>query len=124
MPPLCNLWPGTAIPYNYTSLADREIVIRLLGEAAWELLDDRDPARRRYGLHRLSGVTRRYRCGFAFRSGFARTKRAKPRPARPSNVKPSRAPPPPPVSAEAVTVKVTVVAGEVPAAFEQVRVNV
>ncbi len=27
------------IPYNYTSLADREIVIRLLGEAAWELLD-------------------------------------------------------------------------------------
>ena len=23
------------IPYNYTSLADREIVIRLLGEAAW-----------------------------------------------------------------------------------------
>jgi len=27
------------IPYNYTSLADREIVIRLLGESAWELLD-------------------------------------------------------------------------------------
>jgi hypothetical protein len=27
------------IPYNYTSLADREIVIRLLGEAAWEVLD-------------------------------------------------------------------------------------
>jgi FAD/FMN-containing dehydrogenase/Fe-S oxidoreductase len=27
------------IPYNYTSLADREIVIRLLGEPAWELLD-------------------------------------------------------------------------------------
>ena len=26
------------IPYNYTSLADREIVIRLLGEPAWELL--------------------------------------------------------------------------------------
>ena len=27
------------IPYNYTSLADREIVIRLLGETAWEVLD-------------------------------------------------------------------------------------
>ncbi|MGA2398898.1 MAG: DUF3683 domain-containing protein [Steroidobacteraceae bacterium] len=26
------------IPYNYTSLSDREIVIRLLGAAAWELL--------------------------------------------------------------------------------------
>jgi len=28
------------IPYNYTSLADREIVIRLLGEPAWALLDE------------------------------------------------------------------------------------
>src|ERR1700678_658235 len=28
------------IPYNYTSLSDREIVIRLLGEAAWQLLDE------------------------------------------------------------------------------------
>ena len=28
------------IPYNYTSLADREIVIRLLGEAAWSILDE------------------------------------------------------------------------------------
>jgi FAD/FMN-containing dehydrogenase/Fe-S oxidoreductase len=28
------------IPYNYTSLADREIVIRLLGDAAWDLLDE------------------------------------------------------------------------------------
>ena len=28
------------IPYNYTSLSDREIVIRLLGPAAWELLDE------------------------------------------------------------------------------------
>jgi FAD/FMN-containing dehydrogenase/Fe-S oxidoreductase len=28
------------IPYNYTSLADREIVIRLLGEASWAVLDD------------------------------------------------------------------------------------
>jgi FAD/FMN-containing dehydrogenase/Fe-S oxidoreductase len=27
------------IPYNYTSLADREIVIRLLGEEAWTILD-------------------------------------------------------------------------------------
>src|SRR5271163_2400342 len=27
------------IPYNYTSLSDREIVIRLLGEATWEILD-------------------------------------------------------------------------------------
>jgi FAD/FMN-containing dehydrogenase/Fe-S oxidoreductase len=27
------------IPYNYTSFSDREIVIRLLGDAAWELLD-------------------------------------------------------------------------------------
>src|ERR1700690_4578527 len=27
------------IPYNYTSLADREIVIRLLGEQAWTVLD-------------------------------------------------------------------------------------
>jgi len=28
------------IPYNYTSFSDREIVIRLLGEPAWSLLDD------------------------------------------------------------------------------------
>jgi FAD/FMN-containing dehydrogenase/Fe-S-cluster-containing hydrogenase component 2 len=27
------------IPYNYTSLADREIVIRLLGREAWDVLD-------------------------------------------------------------------------------------
>src|SRR5271156_2186582 len=27
------------IPYNYTSLADREIAIRLLGEATWQILD-------------------------------------------------------------------------------------
>ncbi|NBX97114.1 MAG: DUF3683 domain-containing protein, partial [Betaproteobacteria bacterium] len=26
------------IPYNYTSFSDREIVIRLLGTRAWELL--------------------------------------------------------------------------------------
>src|ERR1700732_547665 len=34
------------IPYNYTSFADREIVIRLLGNAAWELLDDLRSERR------------------------------------------------------------------------------
>src|SRR6202022_1680664 len=34
------------IPYNYTSLADREIVIRLLGNAAWELLDNLRSERR------------------------------------------------------------------------------
>ena len=28
------------IPYNYTSLSDREIVIRLLGEEAWQLLEE------------------------------------------------------------------------------------
>src|SRR5687768_18191132 len=28
------------IPYNYTSYSDREIVIRLLGEAAWRALDE------------------------------------------------------------------------------------
>jgi FAD/FMN-containing dehydrogenase/Fe-S oxidoreductase len=34
------------IPYNYTSLADREIVIRLLGEPAWDLLDELRSERR------------------------------------------------------------------------------
>jgi FAD/FMN-containing dehydrogenase/Fe-S oxidoreductase len=34
------------IPYNYTSLADREIVIRLLGEAAWTVLDELRAERR------------------------------------------------------------------------------
>jgi FAD/FMN-containing dehydrogenase/Fe-S oxidoreductase len=33
------------IPYNYTSFSDREIVIRLLGEASWELLDQLRGAR-------------------------------------------------------------------------------
>src|ERR1700677_2031079 len=28
------------IPYNYTSFSDREIVIRLLGEPLWNLLDE------------------------------------------------------------------------------------
>ncbi|MDO9258691.1 MAG: DUF3683 domain-containing protein, partial [Polaromonas sp.] len=27
------------IPYNYTSFSDREVVIRLLGERAWDLLN-------------------------------------------------------------------------------------
>ena len=34
------------IPYNYTSLSDREIVIRLLGEKAWTLLDELQGERR------------------------------------------------------------------------------
>jgi FAD/FMN-containing dehydrogenase/Fe-S oxidoreductase len=33
------------IPYNYTSFSDREIVMRLLGEDAWRLLDDLRGAR-------------------------------------------------------------------------------
>src|SRR5690606_37073781 len=33
------------IPYNYTSFSDREIVIRLLGEEAWALLDQLRGAR-------------------------------------------------------------------------------
>ncbi|GAB3434445.1 FAD/FMN-binding oxidoreductase [Massilia solisilvae] len=33
------------IPYNYTSFSDREIVIRLLGEPAWRLLDELRGAR-------------------------------------------------------------------------------
>src|ERR1700727_3418807 len=34
------------IPYNYTSLADREIVIRLLGASAWDVLDSLRSERR------------------------------------------------------------------------------
>src|SRR5487761_2175600 len=34
------------IPYNYTSLADREIVIRLLGDEAWRTLDELRAERR------------------------------------------------------------------------------
>ncbi|MDB5773456.1 MAG: hypothetical protein JWM42_3830, partial [Burkholderia sp.] len=33
------------IPYNYTSFSDREIVMRLLGEDAWRLLDELRSAR-------------------------------------------------------------------------------
>ena len=28
------------IPYNYTSFSDREIVLRLLGEPAWQLISE------------------------------------------------------------------------------------
>jgi len=28
------------IPYNYTSFSDREIVIRFLGAAIWQLIDE------------------------------------------------------------------------------------
>ena len=28
------------IPYNYTSFSDREIVIRILGARAWDLLNE------------------------------------------------------------------------------------
>ncbi|MGA2842851.1 MAG: DUF3683 domain-containing protein, partial [Steroidobacteraceae bacterium] len=34
------------IPYNYTSLADREIVIRLLGSESWDLLEELRSERR------------------------------------------------------------------------------
>ena len=27
------------IPYNYTSFSDREIVLRLMGERAWDILN-------------------------------------------------------------------------------------
>ena len=33
------------IPYNYTSFSDREIVIRLLGESSWRMLDELRGAR-------------------------------------------------------------------------------
>ncbi|MBV7428425.1 MULTISPECIES: DUF3683 domain-containing protein, partial [unclassified Acidovorax] len=34
------------IPYNYTSFSDREIVIRLLGSPAWDVLDQLRKERR------------------------------------------------------------------------------
>ncbi len=48
------------IPYNYTSLSDREIVIRLLGEAAWQMLDElrAERAHRPLGAHALRGAGR------------------------------------------------------------------
>ena len=48
------------IPYNYTSFSDREIVIRLLGARAWEvlgLLRERAP-HRPLGAHALRGARR------------------------------------------------------------------
>eukprot|EP01137_Pigoraptor_chileana_P030267 Opistho-2@1372 len=51
--PLTQLLAATAeqprlreIPYNYTSFSDREIVIRLLGEAAWDVLNQLREERR------------------------------------------------------------------------------
>ncbi|MDN7700642.1 DUF3683 domain-containing protein, partial [Burkholderia sp. AU44665] len=38
--------PSRNIPYNYTSFSDREIVIRLLGEEAWSVLDELRAERR------------------------------------------------------------------------------
>jgi len=47
------------IPYNYTSLSDREIVLRLLGARAWELLDrlraERDTGRSARMLYEVLG---------------------------------------------------------------------
>jgi hypothetical protein len=34
------------IPYNYTSFSDREIVLRLLGQPAWELVSELRTERR------------------------------------------------------------------------------
>src|SRR5690606_31483499 len=34
------------IPYNYTSFSDREIVVRLLGEPVWRILDELRAERR------------------------------------------------------------------------------
>ncbi len=45
------------IPYNYTSFSDREIVIRLLGEAAWGWLNKlRDERRTRRSARMLYEV--------------------------------------------------------------------
>src|SRR3954451_24369839 len=47
------------IPYNYTSFSDREIVIRLLGERAWEVLaalrDERQTGRSARMLYEVLG---------------------------------------------------------------------
>ncbi|MGI4815755.1 MAG: DUF3683 domain-containing protein, partial [Janthinobacterium lividum] len=51
-PPTAKVAPTPAnlrlreIPYNYTSFSDREIVIRLLGDKAWEVLDELRSERR------------------------------------------------------------------------------
>ena len=34
------------IPYNYTSYSDKEIIIRLIGQSAWDILDDLRSQRR------------------------------------------------------------------------------
>ena len=34
------------IPYNYTSFSDREIVLRLLGEEGWQIVDELRSERR------------------------------------------------------------------------------
>ncbi len=47
------------IPYNYTSFSDREIVIRLLGERAWDVLsqlrDERHTGRSARMLYEVLG---------------------------------------------------------------------
>ncbi|OXI29188.1 FAD-linked oxidase [Burkholderia sp. AU16741] len=47
--------PSRNIPYNYTSFSDREIVIRLLGEDAWAVLDELRAERRTGRSARMLG---------------------------------------------------------------------
>ncbi len=72
------------IPYNYTSFSDREIVIRLLGERGWELLQT--PARRAphrpLGPHALRGAGRHL--GGAAQPLPGRRPAGQPAPARPA----------------------------------------
>ena len=53
------------VPYNYTSFSDREVVIRLLGEPIWALLDElrteRRAGRSARRLFRIGPVQRRRR---------------------------------------------------------------
>ena len=37
------------IPYNYTSFSDREVVVRLLGPRAWQLISELRAERRQHG---------------------------------------------------------------------------
>ena len=50
------------IPYNYTSFSDREIVIRLLGAPAWEVVNElrgeRVTGRSARMLYEVLGATR------------------------------------------------------------------
>ena len=60
-----DLAPQTAarlreIPYNYTSFSDREIVIRLLGERAWMLLEQLRGERRTGRSARLMELDPKY----------------------------------------------------------------